>query len=57
MPFSTALGTPLSQMESKQNEKNTQDPSVLVAFPVLGKDEYKNTSLVIYTTMYCGGVV
>ncbi len=50
MPFSTALGTPLSQMESKQNEKNTQDPAILVAFPVVGQEEYKNTSLVIYTT-------
>ncbi|KAI6086772.1 isoleucyl-tRNA synthetase [Hypoxylon rubiginosum] len=46
MPFSTALCTPLSHMESKQNEKMTQDPAVLVAFPVQGKD----ASLVIYTT-------
>ncbi|KAI2615725.1 isoleucyl-tRNA synthetase [Hypomontagnella submonticulosa] len=46
MPFSTALCTPLSHMESKQNEKTTQDPAVLVAFPVQGKD----SSLIIYTT-------
>ncbi|KAI8964343.1 isoleucyl-tRNA synthetase [Daldinia sp. FL1419] len=46
MPFSTALCTPLSHMESKQNEKTTQDPAVLIAFPVKGRD----SSLVIYTT-------
>lgn len=50
MPYSTALCTPLSHMESKQNEKLTQDPAVLVAFPVLGQEGYENTSLVIYTT-------
>jgi isoleucyl-tRNA synthetase len=50
MPFSTALCTPLSHMESKQNEKTTQDPSVLVAFPVIGQEGYENTSLIIYTT-------
>lgn len=36
MPYSTALCTPLSHMESKQNEKMTQDPAILVSFPVLG---------------------
>ncbi|KAI0880616.1 isoleucyl-tRNA synthetase [Annulohypoxylon maeteangense] len=46
MPFSTALCTPLSHMESKQNEKTTQDPALLVAFPVIGRD----SSLIIYTT-------
>ncbi|KAG7138029.1 Isoleucine--tRNA ligase like protein [Verticillium longisporum] len=46
MPYSTALGTPLSQMEAKQNEKTTQDPAILVAFPVVGQ----TGSLVIYTT-------
>ena len=50
MPYSTALCTPLSHMESKQNEKLTQDPAVLVAFPVLGVNGKENTSLVIYTT-------
>jgi isoleucyl-tRNA synthetase len=50
MPFSTALCTPLSHMESKQNEKLTQDPAVLVAFPVLGQEGHRNTSLIIYTT-------
>lgn len=50
MPFSTALCTPLSQMEAKQNEKMTQDPAILVAFPVVSQAGYENTSLVIYTT-------
>jgi len=47
MPYSTALCTPLSHMESKQNERQTIDPAVLVAFPVIGQD---NLNLVIYTT-------
>lgn len=50
MPFSTALCTPLSHMESKQNEKMTQDPAVSVSFPIIGVKDYENTSLVIYTT-------
>ncbi|KAH7317048.1 isoleucyl-tRNA synthetase [Stachybotrys elegans] len=50
MPYSTALCTPLSHMESKQNEKMTQDPAILVAFPILGVPGKENTSLVIYTT-------
>lgn len=50
MPYSTALCTPLSQMEAKQNEKLTQDPAILVAFPITGMPEYEKTSLVIYTT-------
>ena len=47
MPFSTALCTPLSHMESKQNEKTTIDPAVWVSFPIKGRE---NSSLVIYTT-------
>ena len=35
MPYSTALNTPLSNFESQQNYKDTQDPSVVVAFPLL----------------------
>ncbi|KAI9836672.1 MAG: hypothetical protein M1819_001308 [Sarea resinae] len=50
MPFSTALCTPLSHIESKQNEKTTQDPAILIAFPVLGRKSQESTSLVIYTT-------
>lgn len=50
MPYSTALCTPLSHMESKQNERSTQDPAILVAFPVLGLEDRRNTSLIIYTT-------
>ncbi|ROT37687.1 isoleucyl-tRNA synthetase [Sodiomyces alkalinus F11] len=49
MPYSTALGTPLSQIEAKQNEKMTQDPAILVSFPVVGQ-EGVDASLVIYTT-------
>ncbi len=33
MPFSTALNTPLSNFESQQNYKDTQDPAVVVSFP------------------------
>lgn len=50
MPFSTALCTPLSHMESKQNEKMTQDPAISVSFPILGVEGFENTSLLIYTT-------
>jgi isoleucyl-tRNA synthetase len=50
MPFSSALGTPLSHMESKQNEKPTQDPAVVVSFPLSGLEDQENTSLLIYTT-------
>ena len=50
MPFSTALGTPLSHMEERQNEKVTVDPAVVVAFPVLGVEGQDNTSLLTYTT-------
>lgn len=50
MPFSTALGTPLSEMESKQNEKSTQDPAIVVSFPLLEREDDEVTSLVIYTT-------
>lgn len=50
MPYSTALCTPLSQMEVKQNEKMTQDPAVLVSFPLLGVEGKEATSLVVYTT-------
>ena len=50
MPFSTALCTPLSQMEAKQNEKSTQDPAIIVSFPVVGIESQENTSLLIYTT-------
>ncbi|PNY29521.1 Isoleucine-tRNA ligase, cytoplasmic [Tolypocladium capitatum] len=50
MPYSTALCTPLSHMESRQNEHLTQDPAVLVACPLVGVEGRGNTSLVIYTT-------
>ncbi|KAK2740126.1 hypothetical protein FQN57_006241 [Myotisia sp. PD_48] len=50
MPFSTALCTPLSQMEAKQNEKLTQDPAIIVSFPLSEVENRKNTSLLIYTT-------
>ena len=50
MPYSTALCTPLSDMESKLNEKMTQDPAIVVAFPILGVESEENTSLIIYTT-------
>jgi isoleucyl-tRNA synthetase len=50
MPYSTALCTPLSHMESKQNEKLTQDPAILVSFPLCGIEGKEKTHLVIYTT-------
>lgn len=47
MPYSTALCTPLSNFEAQQNYKDAQDPSLIVAFPLL-KD--RKTSLLISTT-------
>jgi isoleucyl-tRNA synthetase len=49
MPYSTALCTPLSNFEAQQNYQNTQDPAVVVSFPLLGP-EHSNTSLLIWTT-------
>lgn len=50
MPYSTALCTPLSHMESKQNEKMTQDPAIVVSFALSGVPGKPNTSLIIWTT-------
>ena len=35
MPYSTALNTPISNFEAAQNYKDTQDPAVVVTFPLL----------------------
>jgi isoleucyl-tRNA synthetase len=47
MPYSTALNTPLSNFESQQNYKDTQDPSIVVAFPLLSDPK---TRLLAWTT-------
>lgn len=47
MPFSTALNTPLSQHEAQQNYKETQDPAVVVTFPLLSDPK---TMLLAWTT-------
>jgi isoleucyl-tRNA synthetase len=47
MPYSTALNTPLSNFESQQNYKDTQDPAVVVTFPLL---EDPQTCLLAWTT-------
>ncbi|KAI4216243.1 MAG: hypothetical protein LQ351_001253 [Letrouitia transgressa] len=47
MPFSTALNTPLSNFEAQQNYKDTQDPAVVVTFPLL---EDSGTCLLAWTT-------
>lgn len=47
VPFSTALGTPLSQHEASQNYKEVQDPAVVVSFPLLSDP---STSLLAWTT-------
>ncbi|KAI9708879.1 MAG: isoleucine--tRNA ligase [Chrysothrix sp. TS-e1954] len=47
MPYSTALNTPLSNFESQQNYKDTQDPAVVVSFPLI---EDPTTSLLAWTT-------
>lgn len=35
MPYSTALNTPISNFEAAQNYKDTQDPAIVVTFPLL----------------------
>ncbi|KAI8326453.1 isoleucyl-tRNA synthetase [Martensiomyces pterosporus] len=47
MPYSTGLGTPLSNFEATQNYKDVVDPAVVVAFP-LKKDP--EVSLLAWTT-------
>lgn len=47
MPYSTALNTPLSNFEAQQNYKDTQDPAIVVSFPLLNDPQ---TSLLAWTT-------
>lgn len=47
MPYSTALTTPLSNFEAQQNYKDTQDPAVVVTFPLLSDPQ---TCLLAWTT-------
>ena len=47
MPYSTALNTPLSNFEAQQNYKDTQDPAVVVTFPLLRDPQ---TCLLAWTT-------
>lgn len=47
MPYSTALNTPLSNFEAQQNYKDTQDPAVVVSFPLV---EDPQTCLLAWTT-------
>ncbi|EON67537.1 isoleucyl-tRNA synthetase [Coniosporium apollinis CBS 100218] len=47
MPYSTALNTPLSNFESQQNYKDTQDPAIVVSFPLL---DDPNTYFLAWTT-------
>ena len=47
MPYSTALNTPLSNFEAQENYKDTQDPAIVVTFPLL-KDP--QTCLLAWTT-------
>ena len=47
MPYSTALNTPLSNFEAQQNYKDTQDPAVVVAFPLVSDPQ---TCMLAWTT-------
>jgi len=40
MPFSTAMGTPLSNFEAGSNYKNVQDPAITVLFKLKDEDTY-----------------
>lgn len=47
MPFSAKLGTPLSNFEAAENYKDVDDPSIVIAFPLM---EDPSTSLLVWTT-------
>lgn len=47
MPFSAKLGTPLSNFEATENYQEIDDPSIVVALPLV---EDPNTSLLVWTT-------
>ena len=47
MPYSTALNTPLSNFEAQQNYQDTQDPAVVVTFPLLSDPQ---TNFLAWTT-------
>lgn len=47
MPYSTALTTPLSNMESALNYKDVNDPAIVVSFPLL---DDPSTNLLAWTT-------
>lgn len=47
MPFSTALGTPISNFEANLNYRDVEDPSLTVAFQVKGREDL---SLLVWTT-------
>ncbi|MCJ1435311.1 isoleucine--tRNA ligase [Xylographa pallens] len=47
MPYSTALNTPISNFEAASNYKDTQDPAVVVTFPLLDDPQ---TCLLAWTT-------
>ncbi len=47
MPFSTALGTPLSNFEAGENYKQVDDPSLTVMLPLVDEPD---VSLLIWTT-------
>lgn len=47
MPYSTALNTPLSNFEAQQNYKDTQDPAVIINFPLIRDPQ---TCLLAWTT-------
>lgn len=47
MPFSTKLGTPLSNFEANLNYKEVDDPSIVVSFPL---EQDPSTHLLVWTT-------
>jgi isoleucyl-tRNA synthetase len=47
MPFSTALGTPLSNFEAGLNYQNVQDPAITISFPLVTD---ASTALLAWTT-------
>ncbi|MDH4467441.1 MAG: isoleucine--tRNA ligase [Bacteriovoracaceae bacterium] len=50
MPFSTALGTPLSNFEAGSNYQQVQDPAITVAFTLKEPFQGRNVAMAAWTT-------
>lgn len=50
MPFSTALGTPLSNFEASSNYQDVQDPAITILFKLKNNKRFEDTYMAAWTT-------